>query len=336
MRASLDIPPGDCNVPAHIVLNRAATWPYQGSMGILTITLNPAVDLETRTPELVPGDKLRCTPPRVDPGGGGINVARAIHVLGGQARAAVAVGGPVGTGLVERLRAAGHDVRRHCRRRGETRQNLSVIEEDTGAQYRFIFPGPDWRASDLDAALESAAAAGAARRLRGAFGLGAAWAGAVGVEGPRAGAQGPPAARSWSDTSGAPLAEIARAGLGLKVLRMDQVEAEELVGRKLRLRGGHRDVGSDLVASGAAEIAILARGAEGSVLVTSTERWFAPAADVPVVSVTGAGDSFVAGATLALSRDMAFAGRSLLGILRSQRRSDKPKRRSCATPTCSG
>ena len=81
-------------------------------------------------------------------------MARAIHVLGGQARAAVAVGGPVGTGLVERLRAAGHDVA-PLPSPGETRQNLSVIEEDTGAQYRFIFPGPDWRASDLDAALEA-------------------------------------------------------------------------------------------------------------------------------------------------------------------------------------
>jgi 6-phosphofructokinase 2 len=77
-------------------------------MGILTVTLNPALDLETRTAALVPGHKLRCAPPRVDPGGGGINVARAIHVLGGEARAAVAVGGPVGAGLVDRMTAAGH------------------------------------------------------------------------------------------------------------------------------------------------------------------------------------------------------------------------------------
>jgi 6-phosphofructokinase 2 len=273
-------------------------------MGILTVTLNPAVDLETRTPELVAGHKLRCAPPRVDPGGGGINVARAIHVLGGDARAAVAVGGPVGTGLVERLRAAGHDVA-PLPSPGETRQNLSVIEETTGAQYRFIFPGPEWSAADLDAAkaallplvrpgdfvvlsgsvppgLEPSALKDLARALKGAGGA------------------------VVADTSGAPLAEIARAGLGLKVLRMDQVEAEELVGRKLGSARETADVGSDLVASGAAEIAILARGAEGSVLATATERWFAPAADVPVVSVTGAGDSFVAGATLALSRDMTL------------------------------
>jgi 6-phosphofructokinase 2 len=101
--------------------------------------------------------------------------------------------------------------------------------------------------------------------------------------------------------------ELAAAGLGLKVLRMDQAEAEDLVGRKLLTARDTADVGADLVAAGAAEIAILARGAEGSVLTTASERWFAPAADVPVVSVTGAGDSFVAGATLALSRGMSLS-----------------------------
>jgi 6-phosphofructokinase 2 len=271
-------------------------------MGILTVTLNPALDLETRTTELAPGRKLRCARPRVDPGGGGINVARAIHVLGGEAKAAVAVGGPVGTGLVDRLRGAGLEVA-PLPAPGETRQNLSVIEDSTGAQYRFIFPGPEWAADDLSAAraallplvrpgdlvvlsgsvppgLAPSALKDLARALRDAGG------------------------EVVADTSGAPLAEIAAAGLGLKVLRMDMAEAEELVGRRLATIEETADVGSDLVAAGAAEIAILARGAEGSVLTTATERWFAPAADVPVVSVTGAGDSFVAGATLALSRGM--------------------------------
>lgn len=271
-------------------------------MSILTVTLNPALDLETRTAKLVPGHKLRCAPPRIDPGGGGINVARAIHVLGGEARAAVAVGGPVGMGLIARMQDAGHDVA-PLPAPGETRQNLSVIEETTGAQYRFIFPGPEWTAEDLAATeaallplvtegdfvvlsgsvppgLEPSALAELARIVRDAGGA------------------------VVADTSGAALRQLADAGLGLKVLRMDMAEAEELVGRRLETAEDTAAVGADLVAAGAAEIAILARGAEGSVLTTATERWFAPAADVPVVSVTGAGDSFVAGATLALSRGM--------------------------------
>jgi 6-phosphofructokinase 2 len=274
-------------------------------MGILTVTLNPALDLETRTPKLVPGHKLRCAPPRVDPGGGGINVARAIHVLGGEARAAVAVGGPIGTGLVDRMSAAGHAVA-PLPAPGETRQNLSVIEDETGAQYRFIFPGPEWTETDLAAAQEvllPQVQAGDIVVLSGSLPPGLAPAALKDLARALRDAGGAVVA----DTSGAALSEIASAGLGLKVLRMDQAEAEDLVGRKLVTIGDTADVGSDLVGAGAAEIAILARGAEGSVLTTATERWFAPAADVPVVSVTGAGDSFVAGATLALSRDMPLS-----------------------------
>jgi 6-phosphofructokinase 2 len=250
----------------------------------------------------VPGQKLRCAPPRIDPGGGGINVARAIHVLGGAARAAVAVGGPIGTGLVDRMTAAGHDVA-PLPAPGETRQNLSVIEEDTGAQYRFIFPGPEWNEADMsraEAALLPLVSPGDLVVLSGSLPPGLAPVALKALARALKDAGGAVVA----DTSGAPLAEIASAGLGLKMLRMDEAEAEDLVGRRLVTAQDTADAGSDLVAAGAAEIAILARGAEGSVLATATERWFAPAADVPVVSVTGAGDSFVAGATLALSRGL--------------------------------
>ena len=61
---------------------------------ILTITLNPTVDFCTTSPHIVPGPKLRCTDPQIDPGGGGINVARAVKLLGGQATALVAIGTP--------------------------------------------------------------------------------------------------------------------------------------------------------------------------------------------------------------------------------------------------
>lgn len=75
-------------------------------MSIVTLTLNPALDLDTSTPELRARDKLRCSEPRSDPGGGGINVARAIHALGGTARAAVALEGPAGMAVEDALRRA--------------------------------------------------------------------------------------------------------------------------------------------------------------------------------------------------------------------------------------
>ena len=45
---------------------------------ILTVTLNPALDLATEVETVTPDVKLRCTAARADPGGGGLNVARAI------------------------------------------------------------------------------------------------------------------------------------------------------------------------------------------------------------------------------------------------------------------
>jgi 6-phosphofructokinase 2 len=271
-------------------------------MAILTVTLNPALDLETRTARLVPGKKLRSARPRRDPGGGGINVARAIALLGGEAIAAVAVGGPIGEDLVRRLRGPGLVVA-PLPAPGDTRENLSVIEEETGRQYRFIFPGPEWQDTDLEAAREALlplVEEGDLVVLSGSAPPGLPPETMVALARALQDAGG----KVVCDTSGPALSAIAKAALGLKVLRMDSAEAEELMGRTLPRAEDSAAVGAEIVASGAAEIAILARGPEGSVLTTAEESWFAPAAEVPVVSVTGAGDSFVAGATLALSRGM--------------------------------
>ena len=54
---------------------------------IVTPTMNPAVDVSVATERVMPSHKLRCTAPQREPGGGGLNVARAIHELGGRALA---------------------------------------------------------------------------------------------------------------------------------------------------------------------------------------------------------------------------------------------------------
>ncbi len=269
-------------------------------MAILTVTLNPALDLETQTEALAPGHKLRCSEPRRDPGGGGINVARAVHLLGGQATAAMAVGGPIGVGLANLLKSNGVAVA-ELPAPGETRQNLSVIETETGQQFRFIFPGPEWAADDVLAAVDALrghVTQGDLVVLSGSLPPGVSAAQFVDVARELV-AMG---AKVVADTSGAALSALAAGQAGLTVLRMDRLEAETLHGQALPTREDSAQMAEGLVKEGAAEIVIIARGAEGSVLATKEGRWFAPAADVPVASVTGAGDSFVAGAVLALSR----------------------------------
>ena len=70
---------------------------------IYTLTLAPSLDSATITPQIYPEGKLRCTSPVFEPGGGGINVARAIAHLGGTATAIFPAGGATGEHLVALL-----------------------------------------------------------------------------------------------------------------------------------------------------------------------------------------------------------------------------------------
>src|SRR5271166_5986158 len=63
---------------------------------IVTLTSNPAIDIATSVPMVTPLQKLRCTAARRDPGGGGINVARVVQRLGGNAIAIYPAGGSTG------------------------------------------------------------------------------------------------------------------------------------------------------------------------------------------------------------------------------------------------
>src|SRR5690606_33623732 len=86
------------------------------------------------------------------------------------------------------------------------------------------------------------------------------------------------------------------------VLRMDEQEAETLAASRLKTRGDTADFAEALVRRGAAEVVVIARGADGSVMATREGRWFTKAADVPVRSKVGAGDSFLAAFTLSIAR----------------------------------
>ena len=71
---------------------------------ILTVAVNPAVDLSTRVERMLANRKLRCAGAHVEPGGGGINVSRVIRGFGGKSTAFVALGGPTGIGLLDGLK----------------------------------------------------------------------------------------------------------------------------------------------------------------------------------------------------------------------------------------
>lgn len=267
---------------------------------ILTVTLNPALDLATSTEAVRPGPKLRCGEPRADPGGGGINVSRVIHRLGAQARAFVALGGATGARLADLLEREGIACVPFAAA-GETRESLSVTDRATGRQYRFVMPGPHWTKARGEAATRAVVAAagpGALVVLSGSLPPGL----APDVPAILAARLARRGGRLVLDTSGTTLTHAAAPPRPVFVLRMDEQEAETLAASRLKTRGDTADFAEALVRRGAAEVVVIARGADGSVMATREGRWFAKAADVPVKSKVGAGDSFVAAFTLAVAR----------------------------------
>jgi 6-phosphofructokinase 2 len=267
---------------------------------ILTITLNPALDLATEVGRILPNVKLRCAPAILDPGGGGINVSRALALLGGAGRTFVVLGGHNGEHMAKLMTGAGLDLIVHPAR-GETRSSLSVYDQTTHEQFRFMLPGPEWTGLDVatvTAAASFAAAPGGLAVISGSI--------------PPGVPQSIPldmarqiAARGVDvvvDTSGKALVATAQAtDRAIHVLRMNHTEANELIGRELRDLADAADFAERLVARGVARIVIVARDHEGSVLAADGVRLHAPAARVSVKSKVGAGDTFVGAFTLGLA-----------------------------------
>lgn len=266
---------------------------------ILTLTLNPALDMSTEVPEIVAGQKLRCSEPLLDPGGGGLNVSRAIRSLGGESLALVALGGLTGDRLAGLIRQAGVTFL-SILGPGETRLSLSVHEESTGKQFRFMLPGPVWGAAErarVFTLLRATARPGGFSVISGSQPPGTPLDFASQL------AESMPGSKVVLDTSGKPLLEAVRNPIPeLEVLRMDGEEAESLTGHPLRDRKDTADFAQDLARKGVARKVVVARGADGNVLATVDHRLFSPAPRVRVRSTVGAGDSFVAALVLAMAR----------------------------------
>jgi 6-phosphofructokinase 2 len=107
---------------------------------IITLTMNPTVDQSSTTPIFTNEKKLRCSNVRYDPGGGGINVTRAINRLGGKSKAFYPAGGQIGNLLEELLKREKIDQVRFIIKES-TRLNIHIIEESSDKQYRFNMPG---------------------------------------------------------------------------------------------------------------------------------------------------------------------------------------------------
>jgi 6-phosphofructokinase 2 len=265
---------------------------------IVTITMNPAVDLSTAVEKIVPVFKLRGTSQRRDPGGGGINVARVIRRLGGDASAIYPVGGTTGE-LLRKLLDDEGVASRTFPIADETREDFFVSETSSGQQYRFILPGPQLADREWQAGLELVAALDPFPRFLVASGSlprgvpNDFYARVAAIAKQRG-------ARMIVDTSDAALA--AAVAHGVDLIKPNLSEMRALTGREPTDAHEWEAAASDLVRSGRAAMVALTMGHLGAVLVTADRVLRARPLAITPRSATGAGDSFLAALIHALAR----------------------------------
>ena len=266
---------------------------------LVTLTLNPALDLATTTDRVAPTHKLRCSPAQRFAGGGGINVARVLHRLGADVQAWALAGGAAGAQVAQLLAAEGVATAIQPIA-GDTRENFSVVETSTGQEFRFVLPGPTLQAAEWQSCLDALAAPTSAPRW-----LIASGSLPPGVPdnfyarlAPLARARG---TRLVVDSSGLPLAAALQAGVAL--VKPSLRELREVLQQPLASAKEWRAAAQALVHAGQADMVALSVGEQGAVLATREGVWQAPALNVPAATgTTGAGDCFVAALVWALDR----------------------------------
>ena len=269
---------------------------------VLTVTLNPAIDLTVTVDRLEIGAVHRARSSQSNVGGKGINVAGCLADWG----VAVAAGGLLGRfnddAFVEFFAAKGiADV---CvRAPGETRTNIKIADLAGGSTTDLNLPGLAVDRGRIDAVWAAAVKEvedGTPVVLAGSLPEGASvdtWAKMIADLAAEGG-------RVVLDTSGAPLAAALDGECECMpyAIKPNRAELEALLGRPVASE-------ADLVAAARALIArgirlvVVSLGGEGAVFVGRASALAARLPAKTVLSTVGAGDAMVAGIVAALVED---------------------------------
>ena len=277
---------------------------------IIAFTMNPAIDKSSSVEHIIAERKLYCKPPRFEPGGGGVNVSRAIKKLGGESRLIYPAGGYTGNRLKDLLEEDGIS-HRPVPIEGTTRESLVVLEESTGQQFRFGMPGPVLKNEEWERCLHELSvirpqpdylvASGSlppgvpsdfyARVAR------------IGKD------QG---AKVIIDTSGGALSQALQEGVYL--IKPNVREFRELAGEDIKEESQIKAEAQRMVKSGRCEVLVISLGAAGALMVSENVARHILPPTVPIVSKVGAGDSMVAGIVLSLARGKPLTEAVLFGM----------------------
>ena len=268
---------------------------------IITLTLNPALDKSISVPQMVPEKKLRCTDAKTEPGGGGINVSRTIHKLGGSSEAMYVSGGHTGRQF-EELMNAENIVSVVLPMKGATRENFVVVDASTNLQYRFGMQGPELGELEWKQALEYIKKQDDLAYIIASGSL------PPGVPtdffGKLALIAKEKNARLIVDTSGEALEHAVKEGLFL--IKPNLNELSNLYGKEKLAKEEILNAARSIISAGGCEIMVVSMGAEGAMLLTMDKQLYIKPPDVTIHSTVGAGDSMVGAMILALWKDWSL------------------------------
>jgi 6-phosphofructokinase 2 len=263
---------------------------------IVTLTMNPALDITTSADHVRPTEKVRCHGARYDAGGGGINVARIAHGLGASVSAVFPAGGQSGQVVADLVVAAG--VRFHRINIAEpTRESFTVNEACSGQQYRFILPGPRLSFAEQAQCLDELRTA--ARSAQFVVASGSLPPGVpVDYYQRVADMCAKLGALLVLDTSGGGLRHVTS---GVFLLKASVRELRECVGRDLASESDQVAAAQELIQGGRAQVVVVSLGLQGALLATPHGAQRFSAISMRSGSGVGAGDAMVAAITVGLS-----------------------------------
>lgn len=267
-------------------------------MQVVTLTINPALDKSTSVDVIEPDHKLRCDAPVFEPGGGGINVSRAMKRMGGESLALYLAGGATGNNLSQLLDKEGlhHTPIPSIK---WTRENFAVTERSTDRQFRFGMPGSiipeeEWKYTLMK--LEKTRPAPEFIVASGSLPQGVPddFYARVATIAKNMGA------KLILDTSGQALKKAA--GIGVYLLKPNAAELADMAGKPDMSLEERETFARQLIHEGMCEVMVVSLGAKGAMLVTRDEVFRAEPPKIKPKSTVGAGDSMVAGIVFTLAQ----------------------------------
>ncbi len=266
-------------------------------MSIVTLTVNPTIDTSTTAHQVIAERKIRCDEPTHEPGGGGINVARAIKKLGHSAVAWFPVGGTNGELLLQLLHNEQIETKT-TNVSGMTRENITVRETSSERQFRFVMPGPEfaedeWRAclqaiDNIDPAPQYLAASGSLPR-----GVPDDFYAQLSEIAERRGS------RMIVDTSGEPLRKVLERPVFM--IKPNVRELTDLMDMDVESEIEIEDAARKMLKQCGCQNIVVSLGSGGALVLTNGDTTHLRAPTVPIKSKVGAGDSMVAGTIVHLA-----------------------------------